>query len=1158
MRRLSLSVVFSFWAFCSQASGQTGMITTVAGNGYPGGAGDGGPAMSALLNTPQSVVVDAFGNLFIADTDNNRIRKVSASGIISTVAGEGYFAFSGDGGPAISAALNTPQSVAVDASGNLFIADTGNNRIRKVSANGIITTVAGNGIKGFSGDGGPATSAELNGPNGIAVDASGNLFIADTFNNRIRKVSANGIISTVAGNGTEGFSGDGGPATLAELSDPSGVAVDSSGNLFIADRNNSRVRKVSTNGIISTVAGKGDPGVFFDNAGYSGDGGPATSAALAIPMGIAVDASGNLFVADTYNNRIRRVSAGGIISTVAGVGVFNSLAYNECCQIDLGSGDGGPATAATLDYPSGVAVDGSGNIFIADTYDGRIREVLVQTSISTAPNAPVVTAGGIVNASFYSGALPASPGSLISIFGSNLSSSTGSAAVDSSGHIPLTLAGASVQIGSISAPLLFVSPTQINAQVPFELPPRAYAVTVTTAAGVSNSIDVNVTATSPGMFAVVNNATGALIDAGNPFRPGDVIVIYCTGLGAVSPSGVSGQVAPDNPISFATATPTVTIGGVPVQVANAVLSPGFVGLYQIGIVVPDGLPPGAQPLVVTSGGVIAAPLQVVSAPSLNPQYCADVSGAWNVTQSGNLTEILTSAPENDNFTDPFSSQGSIVISQTGCSISYTPAPVSGLVTQAQAASLVRTGTVVGNTVSLAGLLTLPTLAVANLTGLTVTQVSQNQFQTSGPLTGAVIETSDSGNFTGAGTYSVSGQSGSFTITYILQGTSTLVRPGVGTVAPAGTIKTFAGNGIQGFSGDGGAARSAELYYPHGIAVDASGNLFFADTYNERIRRVSANGIISTIAGGRQGFSGDGGPATSAALDLPFDVAVDASGNVFISDSFNNRIRKVSAGGVISTVAGNGTVGSLGDGGPATLAKLAAPRDIAVDSSGNLFIADEANNRIRKVSPNGIISTVAGNGTEGFSGDGGPATLAELSGPYGIAVDPSGNLFIGDAGNNLIRKVSASGIISTVAGNGSSTFSGDGGPAISAGFNGLFGFDLALDASGNLLICENFSGRIRQVSTGGTVTTLAGGGGYSGAEGDGGPATAATFSYPDGIALDASGNLFIADEGDNRIREVIAYPIAASLLAQQANAGSSTAAGFSRGRAFTALLPVVPR
>jgi sugar lactone lactonase YvrE len=330
-----------------------GVLTLWAGVGTAGYSGDGGPATAAQLYAPSRVAVDAGGNLFIADSGNSSIRKVTPAGIITTVAGTSSVGFSGDGGPATSAKLGYPSGVAVDTVGNLFIADN-YSRIRKVTPAGIISTVAGIGGYGwFSGDGGPATAAQLHDPTGVAVDAADDLFFADGQNQRIRKVTPAGIISTVAGNGSAGFSGDGGPATAAQLGYPSGVAVDTAGDLFIADNGNQRIRKVTPAGIISTVAGNG---IY----GFSGDGGPATAAQLNLPSGVAVDTAGNIFIADG-NNRIRKVTPAGIISTVAGNGIYGF------------SGDGGPATAAQLNFPDGVAVDAAGSIFIAD--GDRIRKV---------------------------------------------------------------------------------------------------------------------------------------------------------------------------------------------------------------------------------------------------------------------------------------------------------------------------------------------------------------------------------------------------------------------------------------------------------------------------------------------------------------------------------------------------------------------------------------------------------------------------------------------------------------------------------------------------------------------------------------------------------------------------------------------------------------
>ena len=358
-----------------------GVITTVAGNGTVGFSGDGAPATSAQLWGPSAVAVDSSGNLYITDGDNQRIRKVS-NGTITTVAGNGTHGFSGDNGPAANAELNGPKGIAVDSAGNLYITDNSNDRIRKVS-NGVITTVAGNGTFGFSGDNGPAVAAELELPVTVAVDAAGNLYIADQGNGRVRKVSS-GVITTVAGNGPGGFSGDNGPASSAQMSDPYATAVDSAGNLYIADRSNNRIRRVS-GGVITTVAGTGPTG--FGLGGYSGDNGSASNAELRFPEGVAADAADNLYIADTGNGRIRRVS-NGIITTFAGNGTGGF------------SGDNGPASSAQLAGPVAVAVDAAGDLYIAD--GGRIRKVSggIITTVAgngttglSGDNGPAVDAG---------------------------------------------------------------------------------------------------------------------------------------------------------------------------------------------------------------------------------------------------------------------------------------------------------------------------------------------------------------------------------------------------------------------------------------------------------------------------------------------------------------------------------------------------------------------------------------------------------------------------------------------------------------------------------------------------------------------------------------------------------------------------------------------
>ncbi len=357
-----------------------GNISTLAGSGTYGYGGDGGAATVAQLQYPNSVAVDASGNIYISDEQNYRIRKVAAAtGIITTVAGNGTSGYSGDGGIATQAKLSEPHGIAIDGSGNLYIADTSSNCIRKVASSGIITTFAGicdGWGGGYSGDGGQATSALLFLPLSVAVDGSGNVYIADSANSLIRKVTTNGIISTIGGSCTgyssynfctkpRGYGGDGGPATSATLNYPTGISVDGSGNVYFSDYKNYRVRKIAAGtSIITTVAGNG-------TSGYSGDGGAATAAEVSKPWGVAVDSSGNIYVADWMNQSVRKITSAGVINTIAGNG---TAGY---------SGDGGAATSAAMEDPEGVAIDRSGNLYIADTDNNRIR--VVGTSNQATP-----------------------------------------------------------------------------------------------------------------------------------------------------------------------------------------------------------------------------------------------------------------------------------------------------------------------------------------------------------------------------------------------------------------------------------------------------------------------------------------------------------------------------------------------------------------------------------------------------------------------------------------------------------------------------------------------------------------------------------------------------------------------------------------------------
>jgi trimeric autotransporter adhesin len=684
--RATLLFALTLAGFATATSAQT--IRTIAG----GWTGDSGPAVTAALHAPHKVTVDAQGNLYVADEHGNRIRKIAPTGVITTVAGSGVNGFGGDGGQAIAAKLSSPTGVAVDAAGNLFIADRGNNRVRKVSAAGVISTLAGDGSSAFGGDGGPATSAKINFPFGVAVDAAGNVFITDGGNFRVRKVTPGGVISTVAGSGVQGFNGLSGNATGMAINIPVDLALDGAGNLYFTDVGNALIRKVTPDGQMSTVAGN-------RLYGFAGDGGNAVDARLAAPGGIAVDAAGAIYIADSDNNRVRRVSASGTITTIAGNGNAN------------GGGDGGAATAAGLSSPRGLGLDAAGNVYVADIGNARVRKVTPAGAISS------VAGNGTYG---YNG--------------------DGKSALQASLGLP----------------------------------------------------------------------TGMALDASGNLYFGDYgsqRVRKVTPLGVISTVAGNGQV---------------------------VASPDGGQATAVGLADPAGMA---------------------------------------IDAAGNI--------------------------------------------------------------------------------------------------------------------------------YFADRASNRIRR----IAANGVLSTVAGTGTYGFGGDGGPATQAMLANPFGIALDRQGNLYIADSDNNRVRRVASNGTISTVAGnGNQAFGGDGGAATSASLSFPSGVAVDAAGNLYIADMFHNRVRRVAVNGVITTAAGNGNYEYTGDGGAATSASLRYPVAVGFDGAGNLYIADSLNHSVRKVTPNGVITTVAGNGTAGLGAEGAPPVGSTLSSPSGILVDAAGDVYVADSGNRRVRKL----------------------------------------------------------------------------------------------------------------------------------------------------------
>lgn len=543
------------------AWGQQYTISTIAGNGTAGFSGDGGAPTSAQLSGPLGLALDSSGNLYIVDSVNDRVRKISG-GNITTVAGNGTGGFSGDGKAATSAEMLDPAGVALDSSGNIYIADTANHVIREVTvSNGNISTIAGTNTGGYTGDGGAATSAELDSPTDVAVDSSGNVFIADSGNHVIREVSGGGI-NTIAGNVPNYF-----------IHDPESVVLDSSGDLYISEPNGYKITEYS-NGVLTLIGGNGV-------IGFTGDNGPAVDASFDEPTGIALDSNGFLYVCDTDNNRIRKIAPDGTVTTIAGAGVPGF------------SGDGGAASNALLSFPRGIVVDSAFNVYVSDTGNNVVRKL--------QPSTPAIAAGGVVNAASFAAQL--SPGGLASVFGSNFAGAGGSAA---SLPLPPRVGGASVLVNGVAAPVLYAGPSQINFQIPWETKPGSATVTVNSGGMVTNQVNVTIQPAAPGLFvsgshAIVQNSDFSLNSSSNPAKAGTFIMAYLTGAGAVSPQPADGAAAGAG--SNVTSSYSATIGGVAVKTIQfAGLAPGFVGLWQFNIEVPSGVTAGDLPLVITVNG----------------------------------------------------------------------------------------------------------------------------------------------------------------------------------------------------------------------------------------------------------------------------------------------------------------------------------------------------------------------------------------------------------------------------------------------------------------------------------------------------------------------------------------------------------------------------
>ena len=1255
--------------------------TVFAGNGTSGTTGDGGPATAAPLNGPRGLAVDSSGNVYIALQD--RVRMVNTSGVISLVA----------------VGFSTPLGLASDAAGDLFVADTGNNQIKRVDhSTKAISTAAGTGVPGFSGDTGPAASAQLAGPQGVAVDSTGaTLWIADSVNQRIRKVTA-GTINTVAGQSgvIATRSCTSGTPALTTLIGPTGIAFDGAGDLFITDTANQCIRElVGTN--LTTVAGT-------SFVGYSGDGGPATSAKLAYPTDVAADASGNVFIADNLIYRVRKVTSGGIITTIAGTGTTSS---GSCTY----GGDGNLATNIVLCDTSGVAVDGAGDVFFSDAVMNVVRKV-------TPAGVLMTVAGDGLGGDTGDGG----PATAAELAGPR------AIAVDAKGDLLIAEGGLPDAIRMVDTSGIIHTVAGGGANLPGTSPVPATSVQLSSPYGIAvapNGSDFYIGDTFNNLVEKVTVGTGtiAVVAGGGQVYPGDggsatlakiytPIGVAVDGAGNLYISSNTGRVSKVDPSGIIT---TVAVfSGSAWSVATApngevVVSSGW-RLYAL-------TPVGFEPIAGNGATALSGDGGPANLAGMGAEWFAfDAAGDIFIgDHSNNRVRRVQSyvAPTAPLAVSAIAGRHYATV-QWSAPSDTGGLPVAQYTVRAFQGATPGPTVVTGATTALVGGLAagVPyTFTVSAFNGW----ASGPESTHSAPVTPTVLMTAgDILTYAGAVGSGPASSIGQFPYSLALAGTHLYVgdldNPVLRDVnLSTGQESALAGNDSYGYSGDGGPAAAAMIQGAGAMAY-CGGELYFADMFNYVIRRIDGTGAITTVAGtGQSGYSGDGGPAATAEFGRILGLAcrtggglyvldsdngavriIDAAGDIttwwsgfsfptgiaelgaqnvvaisdggsdnavwrltnpaatliagrpgypgysgdgypagggnsqlndprgiaylggilYISDRINNVVRAVAQSGIITTapfsalngptgliadpahnllylanggsftvmsanvtnnglspVAGNGTPSLSGDGGPATQAQMGNPYAVALDSAGNTYIADNQNAVIRKITPDGIITTFAGTGVAGYSGDSGPATAAQLNDPRGVAAAPNGDIYISDTSNNRVRKVdhstglistvagannaravavdaagnlyvantganqvymvNTSGVETTIAGTGVLGFSGDGGLATAATLNQPRG--LAVDSAMNVYVSDSGNNRVRRIDHGTGIITTVAGNGAAGSVGDGYPATSAELNFPFGLAVDGAGNLFIADELSNRIRVVNAHGTISSVV-----------------------------
>ena len=1067
----------------------SGLVTTLAGSMQSGGSQDGTGSNGRFI-LPSGVAIDAIGgqDVYVADRNNHRIRKISSTGVVTTLAGSTSGSLDGDG---TNAQFREPQGVAVDSAGTVYVADSLNHLIRKITSEGLVTTLAGGGQSGFSDTSTVSLVGLFNTPIGLTIDPIGRVYVADSNNHRIRRITRSGIVSTFAGTGTVGSLNA--AMLTSTFNTPKGVVVDSAGNVYVADSANRMIRRITSAGVVTTFAGSATSG-FADGTG--------TSATFNTPFGITVDRLGTVYVSDIGNHNIRRITSAGVVTTLAG---SRTATFAD-----------GAGTNASFNTPQGIVADIYGNVYVADTNNHRIRRITSDGTVMTFTGSTAGYLDGIGTNAQFNFPTYLSINALGTLYVADQTNNRIRTIQTSTGVVS-TLAGdgtAGFTSSRFSSPQGITFDRFQNAYVADSGNHSIRRIPNTFTLPQNNGVAYWLSTSA------YNNADGIAVDLmGNvystKYQANQIYKHTSTGVGAVfagstfQNAGNADGTGTNARFTFPRAVAVDLDGSVYVadyynQLIRRI-SPGGVVTKFAGAW--NSYSGGTKGSTNGFGGSFNDPMGV-AVDSAGNVYVADYTNhlirkvspmrvlstlAGNITAAGATVDGVGT---NARFRYPHT----IAVDSAG--VAYV---------LEESVNLIRRISLAGVVTTLAGQTT-----AGYLDGTGTNALFNNPRKIAVNSAGTNVYVSDDNNgrlrkiITSTGVVSTLAQStGPLAVdleetVYVLNGgvlkIGTIITP---LPLNQAIVTTFAGNGTTAFTD--GTGTSATFNGPGSVTFDSAGNLYIGDVANQRIRKITPAGVVTTLAGSTPGGFSDA-TGTTAKFSNPYGVAVDSAGNVYVADYNNNRIRKITSLGVVSTLAGQTTAGYLD--GTGTSARFNGPWGIAVDSFGTVYVGDYNNQRIRKITAEGIVTTLAGNGTA--SSVNGTGTNATFNYPTGLTIDSELTVYVTEG--NRIRKITPGGVTSTLAGSGTATFAD--GTGSNASFSNNWG--VAVDPAGAVYVADRNNHRIRRITPAGVVSTLAGNGTTTFANGTG---TSATFNLPQGLAVDSGGIVYVADSSNHRIRKV---------------------------------------